>query len=45
LLDEEESSSSEEEDEEGDLINPKFERKFLETLSRIKNNDPKLKEL
>jgi protein KRI1 len=26
------------------LINPKFEKKFLETLTMIKNNDPKLKE-
>ena len=43
--DEESLESSEDEDSEAELINPKFEKKFIETLAMIKSNDPKLKEL
>lgn len=43
--DESESSSSNDEDEEANLLNPKFEKKFLETLALIRENNPKLKEL
>lgn len=38
------SSSFEEEDDEGELINAKVEKKFLETIAMIRTNDPKLKE-
>ncbi|CDW72271.1 zz domain protein [Stylonychia lemnae] len=43
--DNESESEEEEEDEEADLINPHFEKKFLQTLTMIRNNDPKLKEI
>ena len=43
--DDDESESEEDEDEEADLINPHFEKKFLETLTMIRNNDPKLKDI
>ena len=43
--DEEDESSSEDEDDDADLINPIFEKKFIETLTRIRNNDPKLKDI
>ena len=42
---ESESSSSEEEDDDANLINPKVEKKYLETLIMIRENNPKLKEL
>ena len=42
---EESSSSSDDEDSEGELINQKVEQKFLEVLSAIRTNDPKLKEI
>ncbi len=41
----ESSSEDDEDDEEAGLINPKFEKKFIETLTMIKNNDPALKKL
>jgi hypothetical protein len=41
----ESSSSSEDEDDEAELVNPKFETKFLQTLAMIRDNDPKLKDL
>ena len=37
-------SSSSEDDSEAELLNPKLETKFLEVLTAIRNNDPKLKE-
>lgn len=37
--------SSEDEDEDADLLNPKVEKKFIEMLTMIKKNDPKLKEI
>ena len=37
-------SSSSEDDSEAELLNPKVETKFLEVLTAIRNNDPKLKE-
>ena len=40
-----EEDEEEEEDEEAALINPKFERKFIETLTMIRSNDPKIKGL
>ena len=43
-LDSEESEYSDE-DEEGVLINPAVEQKFLDTIARIRANDPKLKNL
>lgn len=42
---EEEQSEEESEDEEAELINPRFESKFLETIAMIRNNDPKLKDI
>lgn len=39
------SSSEESEDEDAELINPNFEKKFLETLTMIRTNDPRLKEI
>ena len=41
---EQHSSEEEEEDDEGELINAKVEKKFLETIAMIRANDPKLKE-
>lgn len=40
-----EESSSSEDDSEAELINPKFEKKFFQLLTDIKNKDPKLKEI
>lgn len=40
----EESSEYSSEDSDGILINDKVEQKFLETIARIRSNDPKLKE-
>jgi hypothetical protein len=39
-----ESSEYSDEDSDGILINEKVEQKFLETISRIRANDPKLKD-
>lgn len=39
------SSSSNDEDEDANLLNPKLERKFLETLALIRENNPKLMEM
>ena len=36
------SSSSSEDDSDADLINPNVEKKFIEVLTAIRNNDPKL---
>ena len=40
-----ESSSSSADDSEAELINPNVETKFLEVLTAIRNNDPKLKKI
>ena len=42
---ESESSSSADEDDDAELLNPKVEKKFLETLALIRENNPKLKEI
>lgn len=41
---EEESSEYSDEDSEGVLINDKVEQRFMETIARIRANDPKLKD-
>lgn len=41
----EDQSSSSEDDEEAILLNPKLERKFLDTLAKIRTNDPTMKNL
>ena len=40
----ESESSSSEDDSDAELLNPTVEKKFLATLTAIRNNDPKLKE-
>lgn len=40
---ESEASSESEEDDDGELINAAVEKKFLETIAMIRDNDPKLK--
>jgi hypothetical protein len=37
---EESSESSSEDDSEGELVNPRFERKFLEVITAIRAGDP-----
>ena len=39
-----ESSSSSEDDSEAELLNPTVEKKFMEVLTAIRTNDPKLKQ-
>ena len=41
----ESESSSSEDDSDAELLNPQVEKKFLEVLTAIRNNDPKLKEV
>ena len=43
LNDQSPQSSSSEDDSEAELLNPKVEKKFLQVLTAIKNNDPMLK--
>jgi protein KRI1 len=45
LLDGESESSESEEDDDGELINAAVEKKFLETIAMIRDNDPKLKKV
>lgn len=45
LIDGESESSESEEDDEGELINAAVEKKFLETIAMIRDNDPKLKKV
>lgn len=40
----EEASSSEDDDDDAALVNSKFEKKFIETITMIRDNDPKLKD-
>jgi hypothetical protein len=37
---EEESESSSSDDSEGELVNPRFERKFMEVITAIRDGDP-----
>jgi protein KRI1 len=45
LLNEDEENSESEEDDDGELINAVVEKKFLETIAMIRENDPKLKQV
>ena len=45
MLNEEDESSESEEDDDGELINAVVEKKFLETIAMIRENDPKLKQV